>query len=244
MQKYILSFSLIFLSISPLFANEEETLVCIHPKGTKSVGMSFSYNGYVMGSDRGYDTLLSLVQDAQGSMDFWRFSFRGAYFLKDNLSLGLKFNYKRNELGLDQATLVVSDYELSLGNKYNFSHSYSATIEGRYYFPIDKNKRFSFFSELGLEGGFGQGKTYSITSDELKNGTYYDKYSLSLAFSPGVSAILMKNVAVEVNLDILSLDWSNITQVVNQVDTSQSSTVGINYKINLLSTQLAMVLYF
>ena len=89
----------------------------------------------------------------------------------------------------------------------------------------------------------GQGKTYAI-NDGRKEGTYFDKYSLSLAFSPGISAFVMKNIALEFSLDLMSLDWTNTVQVANRVDYSSSNNFGIHYNIDLLSSRIALVMYF
>ena len=159
------------------------------------------------------------------------------------MSVGLRLNYDRTSIGIDQADLSLSDVGLSLGNHYHLSHEYSAAVTARSYLPIAGSRRFAFFTELALEGGLGQGKTYAI-NDGRKEGTYYDQYSLSLAVSPGISAFVMKNIAVELSLDLMSLDWTNTVQVANRVDYSSSNNFGIHYNIDLLSSRIALVMYF
>lgn len=232
-----------FLLLAPIAAAGEENESCFIPKGTKSAGLVFSYNDYNIGSETGYDALFSMIQGAIGSLDTWKFAASGSYFVKDDMSIGLRLNYNRTSIGIDQADIALSDVGISLGNHYHIGHEYTVALTGRYYMPIAGSKRFAFFSELNLEGGYGQGKTYSI-NEGRKEGVYYDEYSLSLAVAPGVSAFVMKNIALELSLDLMSLDWTNIHQVANQVDYSNSNSFGIHYNIDLLSTKLALVLYF
>ena len=199
------------LMLSAALATAEEKDNCFIPKGSKSAGLVFSYNDYNIGNETGYDALFSMIQGAKASLDTWKFSIAGSYFVRDNMSLGLRLNYNRTSIGIDE--------------------------------PIAGSRRFAFFTELALEGGVGQGKTYAM-NEGRKEGTYYDKFSLSLAFSPGISAFVMKNIAMELSIDLMSLDWTNTVQVANQVDYSTSNNFGIHYNIDLLSTRLALVMYF
>lgn len=241
MKKFTLAALSLLLLASVGAAGEEKD--CFIPKGSKSAGIVFSYNDYNIGNETGYDALFSMIQGAKATLDTWKFSFAASYFLKDNMSVGLRLNYDRTSIGIDQADLSLSDVGLSLGNHYHLSHEYSAALTARSYLPIAGSRRFAFFTELALEGGLGQGKTYAI-NDGRKEGTYFDKYSLSLAFSPGISAFVMKNIALEFSLDLMSLDWTNTVQVANRVDYSSSNNFGIHYNIDLLSSRIALVMYF
>lgn len=241
MRKFTLAAAIFLLFASIAAAGEESR--CFIPKGTKSAGLVFSYNDYNIGSETGYDALLSLIQGAKGSLDTWKFKAAGSYFFKDNMSVGVRLGYDRTSIGIDQASIGTADLGLSLGNHYHIGHEYTLALTGRYYMPIANSRRFAFFTELGLEGGYGQGKTYSI-NEGRKEGTYYDRYAMSLAVSPGICAFVMKNIAVELSLDIMSLDWTNTHQIANQVDYSNSNSFGIHYNLDLLSTNLALVLYF
>ena len=231
------------LMLTAALATAEEKDNCFIPKGSKSAGLVFSYNDYNIGNETGYDALFSMIQGAKASLDTWKFSIAGSYFVRDNMSLGLRLNYSRTSIGIDEADIAFSDMGLSLGNHYHIDHEYTAAITGRSYIPIAGSRRFAFFTELALEGGVGQGKTYAM-NEGRKEGTYYDKFSLSLAFSPGISAFVMKNIAMELSIDLMSLDWTNTVQVANQVDYSTSNNFGIHYNIDLLSTRLALVMYF
>lgn len=242
MRKPILAAAILLLFASIAAAGEEKSS-CFIPKGTKSAGIVFSYNDYNIGNETGYDALFSLIQGAQGSLDTWKFAASGSYFIRDDMSVGLRLNYNRTSIGIDQANIALSDMGLSLGNHYHLGHEYSLALTGRYYMPIAGSRHFAFFSEINLEGGYGQGKTYSI-NEGRKEGVYYDQYSLSLAVAPGISAYVMKNIALELSLDIMSLDWTNTHQVANQVEYGNSNSFGIHYNIDLLSTKLALILYF
>ena len=195
----------------------EKSTTCFIPKGAVGGGITFSYNDYNIGNaanDIGYTMLFSLIDGVKGNMTSFGVSPQVSYFVADNLSVGLMFDYERSRI--DNAV--------------------------RYYMPLAKSKRFGMFAEVRAAGGYGQSESYRVENDE-KFGTYQDIYKFSLGLVPGLSVFVTDEVALEVAIGVLGLNWQKVEQTTNQVDKSVMTSSGANCNINLLSLEMGMSFY-
>lgn len=80
---------------------------------------------------------------------------------------------------------------------------------------LGNSKVFGFFNELRLTYGYGQGKTLS-GSDEKATGTYQTSHRLQIGAAPGLTAFVTNNMAVEVSINVVGLDFKWIEQTTNQ----------------------------
>lgn len=260
--KRIILISILLLSFTSSFAAREKTSQAVEPfdrglgqslvgvfvpKGTISAGINFSYNTVELGNsndDSGYSMLFGLLGGLQGSMYTFGVAPQVSYFITDNLSIGIRFGYNRSYLGIGNASLSVSD-DISFGiqNYHIFNHKYNGALTLRYYMPLANSKRFGVFLEARANGGYGQSKTWKVV-DENKYGAYSETLSGSLNFVPGICIFATDNVAVEVAIGMLGLEYTKTDQYRNQVEHSSMSTSGANFRINPLSIELGACIYF
>ncbi|MGM9786068.1 MAG: hypothetical protein ACI3ZS_04460 [Candidatus Cryptobacteroides sp.] len=217
------------------------------PKGSIGAGINFTYNTVDLGGsndDMGYSMLFGLLGGLKGSMYTFGVTPQVSYFVADNLSIGVRFSYKRSYLGLNNASLSISD-DIGFNIKdYNvFNHKYSGAFTMRYYMSIAHSKRFGIFVEGRLRGGYGQGKTWKNVEED-KYGTYSETLEAGLNFVPGICIFATNNMAVEVAIGVLGLEYSKVDQYTNQVEHSTMTTSGANFKINPLSIELGLNVYF
>lgn len=216
------------------------------PKGTVGSGVAFSYNNYNIGqgaSDAGYSALFSLIGNIHGNMQTWGVAPWVSYFLADNFSLGVRFDYDRSSFGLGNASISLGDLaNFSVSDFHFLKQSYTGAITGRYYIPIADSKRFALFTELRAIGGYGQSETYKVENEE-KYGTYQDIYKFELGLVPGISVFVTNEVAVEISVGLLGFNYNKTVQTTNQVDTSVMESSGANFKINPLSLGLGLSFY-
>ncbi len=216
------------------------------PKGAVGGGVSFSYNDYNVGEsadDAGYNMLFSLVQGLKGSMTSFGVAPYISYFVADNLSVGLRFDYDRSRLNLGNANLSLGEGMAFGVQDYNyFKHMYAGSIAGRYYMPFANSKRFAMFAEVRASGAYGQGESYKIVGDE-KHGTYQDILKFSVGLVPGLCVFVTDEAALEVSVGVLGFDYQKVKQVTDQVDVSVMQKSGANYKINLMSINLGISFY-
>ena len=166
-----------------------------------------------------------------------------SYFVADNLSVGVRFDYSRTSLGLGNASLAFGDMlNLSLSDYHFLKQSYTGALTGRYYVPIANSKRFAMFAELRAIGGYGQSETYQLDGAD-KFGTYQDIYNFEIGVIPGVMAFFTDNVALEVSVGLIGLNYNKIVQNTNQVGTSVMESSGANFKVNLLNINLGIAVY-
>lgn len=227
--------------------DDAPTVVYI-PKGTMGLGISFSYTTLNLGKpgdaeDMGFSALASLVSGVKAAAHTLSVSPSFDYFIKDNVSLGARFNYGNTFLALESADLSLSE-DMSFGIKdFNYeSNSYSASFTVRDYIPIAGSKRFAVFIEGRLTGGYGQSKNYKL-DEGLKHGAYTDIYKGSISMVPGLCVFVSDAVAFEVQVGVLGFSLQKRVETENQVKTSQMVTSNANFRINPLSIELGTAFY-
>lgn len=222
------------------------------PAGTVGAGVSFSYNDYSFGNglnDTGYQMLFSLIQNFRGNMMSFGIAPHVSYFIRDNLSVGARFDYDRSILGLANLDLALSDaLSLSVGNFNYMKQSYTGAVTLRNYIPFGQSRRFAMFTELRLTGGYGQAESYRMGYDEVleegyKSGTYQDIYQFEVGVVPGISAFVTNEVALEVSVGLLGFNYQKVEQVTNRVERSEMERNGVNFKINLLAINFGLSFY-
>lgn len=216
------------------------------PKGTIGSGVSFSYNNYSIGNgaaDAGYSMLFSLLGDIHGNLLSFGISPYVSYFLMDNLSVGVRFNYDRSNMGLGNLNLALSDDMSFQIQDFNyFRHFYTGAVTLRNYLPFSNSKRFAMFTEIRALGGYGQAESYKIDEGD-KLGTYQDIYKFELGLVPGLCAFITNEVALEVSVGLLGFNYQKAVQVTNQVEHSEMESSGANFKINLFSINFGLSFY-
>ncbi len=216
------------------------------PKGSIGSGLSFTYHDYNVGNaanDVGYNMLFSLLKGTKGTMTTFGVSPFVSYFVADNLSIGLRFDYDRTRLNLGYAGLsLMEGMDFSIQDMNYFKHMYSGALAGRYYMPFGDSKRFAMFAEVQLAGAYGQAEQFKFEGEE-KYGTYQDITKLSVGLVPGLTAFVTNEVALEVSIGILGFSYEHVKQVTNQVEVSEMTSSGANYNINLLSINMGMSFY-
>lgn len=217
------------------------------PKGTVNTGISFSYNTVDLGQaadDAGYSMLFDLLNGLNGSMYTFGLAPQVSYFVADNLSFGGRFDYDRSSLDLGNASLSIGeDMGFGISDYHILEHLFSGSVTMRYYMSIADSKRFAIFAEVRATGAYGQSKSWKVDGDD-KFGTYQTIQKGALTFVPGISIFAQDNVAVEVAIGILGINYNRREQIRNQVEHSVLQTSGANFRINPLSIEIGTSFYF
>ncbi len=167
-----------------------------------------------------------------------------AYAIRDNMAIGARFTYSRMLLKLDSAHLKLGDddggTEISAKDFYTLTHSYTGSVIWRTYIPLGQSRRFALFNEMSLSAGGSQAK---FANDSPVKGTYQRSMSVGLGVSPGIVAFATNNMALEVNVGVMGINYKHIKQVHNQVRESNIKTSSMNFKVNILSIGLGVAFY-
>ena len=227
------------------------------PKGTISCGASFSYATYDVGNgadDAGFKALFGLVNGLSGNVVTGGVSPHVSYFIVDNLAVGGRFNFKRSKFNINGANISAMGMDLinigsaDLKSAHYIKDAYSGSIFARYFIPFGTSRRFAMFAELAASGGFAQAQSYQYKVDEIdkqvrKFGTHQNIYDFEIGVIPGLCAFVTNNVALEVSVGLVGLNYQKVVQKTNQVETSVMESSGANYKINLLNLNLGISIY-
>lgn len=216
------------------------------PKGTVGGGLSVSYSSYELGNsadDAGYKMLMSLLDNVHGSLQSFGVAPYLSYFIKDNLALGLRFDYDKSGYNLESLDLSLGDLmTLNVSDMNYLKQAYSGSITLRNYMPIADSKRFAMFAELRATGSYAQSESYKM-QDGKKYGTYQDIYKGSLSVVPGLCCFVTNEAALEVSVGVLGFTHQKTVQTTNQIEVSQMVQNNASFKINLFSINMGVSIY-
>ena len=207
-------------------------------KGTKSVGLSFGYDSWQADGENGYD-LLGIIKELEGSVTLGDVSVSGAWFIKDNLSVGLRIGYTDTRVSFDStqiATVELSDRNIS-------KQTVNGALTCRGYLPLFDGRILALFFEGRLSGSTGYNKSYRQTENG-KEGSYTDIRSVSLGLYPGVSFFATDNISFEVQLPLLEggCQWRNQEATESGNGTLNHSFV--RFKPSLIGLRMGLVYHF
>ena len=209
------------------------------PKGSWTGGITFSY--MELAADN-YDFLV--LEEMKGEGYTFKISPHAAYFIRNDLAVGLRADYKRSYVDLGNINIDLGDdlaFEIS---DYSYlSHGVNTSAFVRSYMSLGKSKVFAFFAEGSLTYGYSQGKIISGTGKDM-SGTFQKVNHFQLGVTPGLTAFVTNNVAVEVSVDIMGLDFKWINQKTNQVETGSYRKSSADFNINIFSINLGICTYF
>ena len=206
------------------------------PKGQWVFGGSISYSTH---SNNDYTFLI--VEDIESTGYSFKVTPLLGYAYSKNSVVGVRFGYSRSLTQLDDASLSITSFDNAF--YYSLKHSYDVEALWRKYIPLGRNnKRFALFAEVSLAMGGSQSKLASGPQNAL-SGTYATSFDVALGVNPGISAFLTNNMAIEVNVGVFGLNYSNTRQVSNQVVSGQSSSSQMNFKVNIFSIGLGAAFY-
>lgn len=173
------------------FANAQEDTT----KGGFSAGDAFISGTVSFGSEKTGDFKTTE----------FNFSPRAAYFVSDNIALGLELEYMSSKEDV-----------INGGNSFEEKmNAFGIGAFGRYYFtPANK---FSLFTQLGL--GYGHAKVEVADIENKVNGFY-------VAFAPGVNYFVSEHFALEATFGVLG--YSSVKPDADGAESTDSFEIGLD----------------
>lgn len=209
------------------------------PKGLWITGASVSYSTH---ANDNYTFMV--VENIESEGYNFRVSPLVAYAIRDNMAIGLRGVYSRSNITIDRADLKFGDEEtgtqIKVENYKAVQHTYTVSAVWRQYIPLGKSRRFAIFNEISLGAGGTQG---IFAADQPIRGTFEEGYTISLGVSPGLMAFATNDVAIEVNVGVMGINYTDVEQVHNQVSVGHRRSSNMNFKVNLLSIGVGVSFY-
>lgn len=203
-------------------------------KGLWTTGFKASYADYNMSN---YQFLL--IDDIHLNGYSVDLSAHVGYSFRDNMMVGTRFSYDRTIAGLGNASLSAGDIAMDLTGLALQKHAYTGMLFYRYYMGLGESQRFAFFTEVQVGLGGSQSKQFL----SAESGVYEKSLDMSIGFTPGVSAFITNNLALEVSVNLLGFNYKTVEQVQNQVSLGSRSNSSLDCKINLLSLGFGISFY-
>lgn len=211
----------------------------IIPKGQWSFGLTASYGEFNTDDVE----ILSILKDFDIKVKIYSIKPSISFFFKSNQSLGLKFNYSRSFVDLNNMTFDFDDdLNFSLKDVSYYSQSYTTSINYRNYVGLGAEKRFAIFNEIDLGFGAGSSRFKRLYNGEPRD-TRTNITEVSLNFSPGLCVFIMDYVSFNVSFGVFGLHMKSEKQITDGVEEGSRFTSGANFKFNIFNINFGMAVH-
>ena len=201
------------------------------PKGQWAFGLSASYGEF----DSEDVQILSLMKDLNFKGKLYSLKPEVNYFIRNNQSIGFKFNYTRGEADLTSVAIDFDeDINFSLKDISYYSQSYGVAFFYRNYIGLSTMKRFAVFNEVALNFSSGSSRFIRSYNDEPRD-TRTNSTSVALQFSPGLTMFIMDYVSFNISFGVFGVNLTHESQRTNGVEEGSRTTSGANFKFNLFN---------
>ncbi len=207
------------------------------PKGKWAFGLNASYGEL----DTDDVQVLSLIKNVDFNGKTYSIKPSISYFIRNNQSVGLQFNYTRGKANLDKLSVDFDDdINFDLHDISYYSESYAISTFYRNYVGLGRSSRFAVFNEVSLEFLSGSSR-FKRPYDGVPKDTRTIITQGSLNFSPGVSIFIQENAAFNVSFGIFGLKFRKERQRTDGVDEGTRFTSGANFRFNIFNISLGMM---
>lgn len=201
------------------------------PKGIWQIGLTASYGEF---STENLE-ILDLISDIDFNGKIWSIRPYFSYFLRSNLSLGLRLGYTSGKASIGAFNVDIDeDISFNLHDIYYKSNSYSASITLTQYLGIARRGRFGFFNEVELAMAGGDSDFHRPYEGKMRR-THTQTYQAALNFSPGVCVYVMDQVSFNVSFGVFGLNIKHEKQKVNDEPMGERTTSGANFRFNIFN---------
>ena len=207
------------------------------PKGTWSFGLTASY-GELNTEDV---QLLSMLENIDFKGKMYSIKPSISYFIRNNQSIGLMFDYSRGEADLANLSLDFDeDLNFSIKDVSYYTQSFSISTAYRNYVGLGADKRFAVFNQVDVAFTSGSSRFKRLFNDQPKD-TRTVITQASLNFSPGVCVFIQDNVAFNVSFGVFGLKMRKERQSTDGVDEGHRFTSGANFRFNLFNINFGLL---
>ncbi len=176
------------------------------------------------------------------------------YFVKNNVAIGLRYNYGRNYFFLGSMDLNLGeDFNISLEDLYYQEYRHTGSFFLRNYMSLFGSKILGCFSEVRASYSHTTGMNTTGRRDEQSglntlDGTYERINTVQLGFSPGVCVFVTDFAAVETSIGVLGIEYQwgkfkNLHPGDLKYEYGKRQGGGANFRFNLFSINFGMTFY-
>lgn len=209
------------------------------PKGVWSVGLTASYGEFSTEDLQ----LLSLISDCDFSGHTFAIKPYISYFIRNNLSLGLRLGYTSTRGNLDSFAMDFDeDLAFDIHNILYRSESYTAAIQARQYIGLGRRSRFAVYNEVEL--AFSSGNSdFTRPYDGVPKNARSTNMDARITFSPGLSVMMMKNASFNISFGVFGYYIHNERQTVDGIKSGNRFTSGANFRFNIFNINFGLAIH-
>ncbi len=207
------------------------------PKGKWGFGITASF-GELKTEDI---QVLSILKDFDFKGKIYSINPSVQYFFANNQAIGMKFNYSRGTIDLDNMSVDFDeDLNFSIKDVSYYQQSFGFSTFYRTYIGLDQVGRFSIFNDVDLSFGSGSSRFKRLYAGEPKD-TRTSTIQGALNFSPGVCVFIQENVSFNISFGVFGLKWRKEHQVTDGIDEGSRVTSGANFRFNLFNINFGLM---
>ena len=185
--------------------------------------------------------VLSILKDVDFNGKMYSIRPYLSYFIRNNQSVGLKFNYNRGIADLGRLAVDFDDdLNFTLRDVSYYQQSFGIGAFYRNYVGLDHNGRFSIFNEVELGFSSGSSRFRRLYNSEPSD-TRTTSTEVSLNFSPGVCVFIQEYVSFNVSFGVFGLKMRNEKQLTNGIDEGSRFTSGANFRFNIFNINFGLM---
>lgn len=207
------------------------------PKGCWSFGLTASY-GELNTDDV---QILSLLNNIDFKGKIYSIKPSISYFIRNNQSIGLQFDYSRGVADLNNLALDFDDdLNFSIRDVSYYTQSFSISTAYRNYVGLGTDKRFAVFNQVDLSFMAGSSRFKRLYNDNPKD-TRTIITQASLNFSPGVCVFIQDYAAFNVSFGVFGLKMRKEHQSTDGIDEGHRFTSGANFRFNIFNINFGLL---
>lgn len=207
------------------------------PKGKWDFSLTASYGELQTEDER----LLSVIEDMDIKGQMYSIKPSVSYFVANNQSVGLRFNYTRGSADLGHMSVDFDDdLNFTLSDVSYFQETFDVSTFYRNYLGLSSSGIFGIFNEVEL--GFGSGSSrFKRLYDGVPRDTRTTITKGSLNFSPGVCVFIQDFISFNVSFGVFGLKWRKESQITDGIDEGSRVTSGANFRFNLFNINFGLM---
>lgn len=208
------------------------------PKGCWAFGLTASY-GELNTDDV---QVLSMLNNIDFKGKIYSIKPSISYFIRNNQSIGLRFDYSRGTTDLENLALDFDeDLSFAIKDVSYYTQSFTIATTYRNYVGLGIDKRFAVFNEVDLAFTSGSSRFKRLFNDEPKD-TRTIVNQVSLNFSPGVCVFIQDNAAFNVSFGVFGLKLRKEHQSTAGIDEGSRFTSGANFRFNIFNINFGLLI--
>lgn len=207
------------------------------PKGKWAFGLTASYGSLSTDDSQ----ILSLVENVDFKGKIYSIKPFLSYFIRNNQSIGIRFNYSRGIGDLSNLSVDFDDdLNFDLRDVSYYTMSYSTSVFYRNYIGLNRSNRFGVFNEVDVAVGSGSTR-FKRMYDGKPRDTKTTITQGSINFSPGVAVFIQEFMAFNVSFGVFGLNFRREHQLTDGVDEGTRFTSGANFRFNIFNINFGLM---